>query len=219
MSKFRNIIENITNQSSLVQKVQKTLHEDYYDEFEKSHEITHTTILQEFENKRSNKIQWNVIPAKQYYNALKMYMKDGSLFRFPRRILENWLDLVCENSIRFELLNDFWRLYDGDEAALFAVDVTYGDDEESLTCEQAVKILEDVGFYDWARLPDGSEGYSDQMSYVGILMELPDYPTEEQMIVAINRCIDIWHQRGDMAAMILEGGRETARKITMGTFE
>lgn len=195
------------------------LHEDYYEQFENHNEITHITILEEFENRKSDKIEWMVIPAKQYYNALKQYHRDGKFFKFPERKLEEWLDIVCENSIRFELLNDFWCLYDSNENALYAVDVMYGDGEETLTCEQAVKILEEIGFYDWARLPDGSEGYSDQMGYVGILSELPEYPTKEEMLVTINRCIDVWHQRGDMAAMLIEGGKETARKITLGTLE
>ena len=198
---------------------EKKLNEDYYEQFENTNEITHFEILQEFDNKRSSKIEWNVIPAKPYYNALKQYHRDGEFFKFPERTIQEWLDLVCENSIRFELLNDFWCLYDGDENALRAIDIMYGNGEEELTCEQATKILEDVGFYDWARLPDGSEGYSDQMSYVGILSELDEFPTKEEMLVTINRCIDVWHQRGDMAAMLIEGGRDTARKISLGTLD
>lgn len=196
---------------------QENINEDYYEQFENLHEINHTTILQEFEMRRSDKIEWEVIPAKQYYNALKQYDRDGKFFKFPERIIQEWLDLVCKNSIRFELLNDFWNLYDGELYALYAVEIIYTDGE-SLTCEQAVKILEDEGFYDWARLPDGSEGYSDQKTYVDILMELDEFPTKEEMLVAINRCIDVWHQRGDMAAMLIEGGKETARKISLGTF-
>ena len=82
--------------------------------------------------------------------------------------------------------------------------------------EDAWEILNKEGFWEWAILPDGSYAISDygRKPIMDILTELDDFPTSEEMIIAINRCLDVVHQRGDLASAFIEGGSKSCWEIS-----
>lgn len=80
----------------------------------------------------------------------------------------------------------------------------------------AWKYLEILGLYEWMRMPDGSDAWSD----FGIrpLMEIFDeYDSDlppEKVIVLVNKALDVSHQRGDMASIFIEGGSASLSRIS-----
>lgn len=79
-------------------------------------------------------------------------------------------------------------------------------------------FLDDRGFGIWEILPDGTDAISDYgiRPITDILYELPDEPSSADMIVALNRCLDITHQRGDLASAFIEGGSNSLTSISNG---
>ena len=78
------------------------------------------------------------------------------------------------------------------------------------------KLLEDKGFFDNARLPDGSPAWSDYglRPLWDIIGEYREGMSAEQVLVLINKALDVYHQNGDLASAFIKGGAETAEKIS-----
>lgn len=78
------------------------------------------------------------------------------------------------------------------------------------------KLLEDKGFFDNARLPDGSPAWSDYglRPLWEIIGEYREGMSAEQVLVLINKALDVYHQNGDLASAFIKGGAETAEKIS-----
>lgn len=176
------------------------------------------SLLGEFFEDKSKGVphyQWKLIPKEQYHNALKMYMRDGKDFKFPKRILEDWLNLILYNVTILDIMTelaghtsyfDYYTLND----------IFYGDDVVIVDYDSAYEVLEKEGFYDWAVLPDGTDAISDygRKPIYDILGNLPDFPSSEEIIIAINRCLDIVHCRGDLASAFIEGGAKSCYQIS-----
>lgn len=196
-----------------------TINENYYMSYINDNDyIFASDIFQDFLADKQNNIkqyQWDLIPAEQYHNALKMYMHDGANFKFPQRTLENWLNIICKNLMILEVFTDI-----AGHSSSFPID-DFNDsflDEENYidSYYKAAEILENNGFYDWAVLPDGTDAISDYgiKPIAKILSDLPDFPSSEEIIIAINRCLDIAHCRGDLASAFIEGGAKSCWKIS-----
>lgn len=82
--------------------------------------------------------------------------------------------------------------------------------------EDLSEFLENIGYYDWAVLPDGSDAISDfGIQPIGkILEELSPTSTPEDKLLIINRCLDVIHCRGDLASTFIQGGRSTCSAIS-----
>lgn len=78
------------------------------------------------------------------------------------------------------------------------------------------KLLEDKGFFDKAALPDGSPAWSDYglRPLWEIIGEYHEGMSAEQVLVLINKALDVYHQNGDLASAFIKGGAETAEKIS-----
>ena len=73
-----------------------------------------------------------------------------------------------------------------------------------------------MGLYDWMKLPDGSDAWSDY-GLEPIYKQLKEYDSSmppEKVIVLINKVLDVYHQRGDLASAFIEGGRSTLSQIS-----
>ena len=210
--------------NQLNEALSKYINEDFFSSFlEKVNddgELTWYDIISQFFSDKSEGVkqyQWQVIPATQYHNALKMYMKDGANFRFPEHILLNWLNLIAKNVYILDMFTEVCghtRWFPEDEIN----DALFGDDTEKYLqgYDEFYAYLDSIGFYDWVKLPDGSDAFSDygRKPIVDILSELSDYPTKEEMIIAINRCLDVTHHRGDLASAFIEGGSKSCFEIS-----
>ena len=78
------------------------------------------------------------------------------------------------------------------------------------------KLLEDKGFFDKARLPDGSPAWSDfgLQPLWNIISQYKEGMSAEQVLVLINKALDVYHQNGDLASGFIKGGAEVATAIS-----
>lgn len=81
-------------------------------------------------------------------------------------------------------------------------------------------VLYLIGFYDWAQMPDGTDAISDYgpKPILNILNEYNDDSTPEQTLVIVNKALDVYHQRGDLCSIFIQGGRETLNQISNGQY-
>lgn len=77
-------------------------------------------------------------------------------------------------------------------------------------------FLNDIGLYDWMVMPDGSDAWSDfgLEPLMEIIKEYNSDLSPEKVIVIVNKALDVYHQRGDMASIFVEGGTKALSKIS-----
>jgi hypothetical protein len=78
--------------------------------------------------------------------------------------------------------------------------------------------LELTGIYNWMIMPDGSDAFSDFgiKPILKILSEYKEESTPEQTLVIINKCLDVYHQRGDLSSIFIRGGSKSLTAISSG---
>lgn len=180
------------------------------------------SLLQEWFNDKQHGIktkQWDLIPKEPYWNALRNYMQYGEAFRTPEYLIDDWLRKIIHNTNCISIITDF-----AGHSSSFpydtAKDFFFYDNEENapsnMDYDEWSSLLDKEGFYDWAQLPDGSDAWSDfgLKPLVYILRELTDNSTKGEKLIIINRCLDVTHQRGDLASAFIEGGSKTCSEIS-----
>ena len=195
---------------------------DIYDNGEMSPE----QILISFKNKRTKTQDWNpLIKPLQYQNALRQYMQYGDAMRFPEETVDEWLHIIIVNTMRLKYDTDYAghsRQFPTEEF----IDVLgeeynewceeHGVDNEEDDFNNYSEFLEEIGFYDWLKLPDGSDAWSDYGldPLFEILSEYrSDMPVGEKLIL-VNRCLDVYHCRGNLSSAFIGGGDNTLTKVS-----
>lgn len=76
-----------------------------------------------------------------------------------------------------------------------------------------------TGMDDWMRMPDGSDAISDYGidPLLKIFEEYNDDLPPEKVLVLVNRALDVYHQRGDMASIFITGGSKSLSQISERT--
>ena len=80
------------------------------------------------------------------------------------------------------------------------------------------QYLDEIGLYDWMTMPDGSDAWSDfglQPIYKLLTQYNDDY-TPEKTLVLINKILDVYHQRGDLSSIFIQGGKSSLSSISNG---
>jgi hypothetical protein len=72
-----------------------------------------------------------------------------------------------------------------------------------------------IGFYDWMMMPDGSDAFSDFGidPLEKILSEYNEELPPEKVLVIVNKALDVYHQRGDMASIFVTRGSRALSRI------
>ena len=78
-----------------------------------------------------------------------------------------------------------------------------------------MNFLDLIGFYDWMMVPDGSDAFSDFgiEPLERILSEYDEELPPEKVLVIVNKALDVYHQRGDMASIFVTGGSRALSRI------
>ena len=76
-------------------------------------------------------------------------------------------------------------------------------------------FLDLIGFYDWMQMPDGSDAFSDFgiEPLERILSEYSENLEPEKVLVIVNKALDVYHCRGDMASIFITGGSKALSQI------
>jgi hypothetical protein len=94
------------------------------------------------------------------------------------------------------------------------IEVDYNTNKLYWVVDQ-MNFLDLIGFYDWMMMPDGSDAFSDFgiEPLERILSEYDEELPPEKVLVIVNKALDVYHQRGDMASIFVTGGSRALSKI------
>lgn len=79
-----------------------------------------------------------------------------------------------------------------------------------------IDFLEETGLYYWMKLPDGSDAWSDYglKPIFNLINQYDKNMTPEQVLVLINKILDVYHQRGDLSSIFIKGGSKILSQIS-----
>ena len=104
--------------------------------------------------------KWDLIPAQQYGTLLQRYMSAPTpeAARIPASVVDGWFRTVVRNALAIQHITAF-----AGHSSWFPSDAcenVFGEDKD-WDYGDAWRYLEEIGFYDWCKLPDGSDAWSD----------------------------------------------------------
>lgn len=167
-----------------------------------------------------------LINPMMYEKALSEFVKFGYISKFPEKYIYQWIGIIMKNTATLRACTEIagHDMYFPIEAL---VDVFFEGDEEKFENYKTENNLSDDddaydmfcdenGIYDKLKLPDGSDAWSD--FGIGPLEELINQYNRnmksEEVLVLINKILDVTHQRGDLASIFIEGGSKSLTKIS-----
>ena len=218
-SEYVHVMKNKMNESKKTTK--QSLNEEMCTElYDMYSEYTAYDVLHEFLSDKNNGItekKWKLIPKEPYWNALRGFMQYGEAFRTPEYLISDWLQIIYHNVITLTYMTEF-----AGHSQSFPYDdfndVFFYDNEDDVPngFYECAEYLDKIGFYDWCKLPDGSDAMSDYglEPLWKIITSIKDDSTKGEKLVAINRCLDVIHCRGDLASMFIEGGSKSCYDIS-----
>lgn len=168
----------------------------------------------------------NLINPTMYQKALSEFVKFGKFINFPTKYIYQWMGIIMTNtSIIASITNiaghssylpidsfiNFYFNNSEDEWQEYKNQIGEDSDYEAM-----YTFLDEKGFWDWAVLPDGSSAYSDYgiEPLYEICQEYDENKSPEEIIVLVNKALDITHCRGDLASAFIIGGAKTLSQIS-----
>lgn len=206
--------------------LQERTFEDMYYDYTENFDVEN--VFQNFLDNPNGVQSWTpLIDANSYKQALQEFTKYGQFINFPTKLLYQWVGILLRNTMQLDyntilaghtqanpyvyLSEEFnYRVEELGETELNGVDIT------DIDRHNIFDKLEEMGLYDWLKLPDGSDAWSDY-GLEPIYKHLKEYDSSmppEKVIVLINKVLDVYHQRGDLASAFIEGGRNTLSQIS-----
>lgn len=185
--------------------------------------------------KNGREIKFSVIPKNQYKKALVEFIKYGEFFRFPTKLIFDWKKLIIKNIILLKTLTEI-----NGHSSEFPFDVFHDffNNENDINGEYNLWLdsnglnLKDNS-YDWNNvykfldsvydiesiLPTFSNGQPVVTDYglkplLRLVEELHVKTKPEEIIVTLNKIMDVAHQRSDLAELFIEGGSNALSDIS-----
>jgi hypothetical protein len=174
-------------------------------------------VLSEFFNNPNGKEDWGVlINPEMYAKALREFTQYGKLVNFPSKYVYQWMGIIMKNTAILETntnLAGHSMNFPGYEVAEFAEQID--GIEIGKDYSEGSKWLEEKGLYDWMEMPDGSDAWSDfgLEPLWKIFEEYDESLPPEKVLVLVNKALDVYHQRGDMASIFIQGGSKALSRI------
>jgi len=180
-------------------------------------------ILQLMTAKSNEKIRLRKINPNMYQKALNEFVRFGKLMHYPEKHVYYWKDNVINNFMYLDVITMFFGHSNYFDTDAFN-DYVFNTDEtgESINdWSEAWEYIEEMG-YDIVLeniLPQFSNGH-DLISDYGleplreIIMTLMENDDPNEIIVLINKALDISHQRSDLSELFIEGGEASLNRIS-----
>ena len=175
-------------------------------------------VLSEFFNNPQGKQNWGVlINPSMYKKALSEFTKYGKLINFPSKYVYQWMGIIMKNTAILRANTDLAghsSQFPGYEVAEFAENID--GIEIKPDYEEGSEWLWKKGLYKWMQMPDGSDAWSDYGldPLETIFAEYSEDLPPEKVLVLVNRTLDVYHQRGDMASIFIQGGSRALSAIS-----
>lgn len=192
---------------------------DYYEKYDN----LFGEVLQKMINKSNEKIRLRLINPNMYQKALNEFIKFGKLVHYPTKYVELWKDIVIENYIYLDVITMFYGHTSNFDVDMFN-DYVLNTDETGKSVSdwgEAWEHIEEMGYDDVLDniMPTFSNG-QDLISNYGleplgvIVRELIDTTDPNDVIVLINKALDVSHQRSDLSELFIEGGEKSLNMIS-----
>lgn len=187
---------------------------DVFDEYP---EISSKSIFERYLEDEKNgikRIKYDVIPAEQYRNLLNRYVEMGEFARIPLDTVTSWYKKIKRNTVILYYVSYMFHRKKGFPFEIIPF--------ETNNVEEAQEwLMTKTNFYRWATFSNGTPGYTDRAfeQLFPILREYRDDMTPEQVLILVNRLIQVSHPAGkfrDFSECFIEGGRKTCDSITNG---
>ena len=190
---------------------------DYLEEYDAHY------ILDEFFDNPNGKQNWGVlINPEMYVKALRELSRFGKLTNstFPSKYVYQWMGIIMKNTAILCANTDLAghsQAFPIDDVVDIA-EYRFGIDLEP-DYDACSEWLDEQGLYDWMSMPDGSDAWSDFGidPLMKIIKEYNEDLPPEKVLVLVNRALDVYHQRGDMASIFIQGGSKALSKIAEET--
>lgn len=198
---------------------------DNHPYYEHIQEYSEYMIYSMFEN---GEPLWKpLINPSMYAKALQEFTKYGKFINFPEKYVYQWMGIIMRNTAILETCtiigghtqsDPFYEFFDyffydkEDEWEKFKEENGLEDDDLNSMWE----YLDEIGFDEYMKLPDGSDAISDYglRPLWEIIKEYNTNMEAEKVLVLINRCLDVVHCRGDLASAFIIGGSKTLSQIS-----
>lgn len=188
---FRTLIEQVTNEY------------DYY-------ELMDNAVYEVFRAIRSKiKVEFIKINPAQFKKALDEYMEYKDVSRFPTNIILDWKDDVLYDVAMLRALTSIHghtQHFPFDE---FYDEFDFPDKKRDYDFGKAYQFLEKRNIDDY--VPFFSNGQPVLSDYgldpiERIVRELISQQKPGDILISINRILDVMHQRSDLSELFIEGG-------------
>ena len=193
--------------------------DDYYGE----HDNLLSEIYRLMVEKSDKQIVLRKINPNMYQKALNEFIKFGYITHYPTKYIEQWKDIVIENYTYLEVITVLYGHTSYFDVDTFN-DMVFNTDEtgESVSdwsdaWEYMVKMGYDVVLDNI--LPQFSNGH-DLISDYGleplgvIIRDLLSATDPNEILVLINKALDVSHQRSDLSELFIEGGESSLNRIS-----
>lgn len=193
--------------------------DDYFDDYR----YLFSEILGLMMSKSNQKIRLRKINPNMYQRALNDFMKYGHLMHYPTKYVYQWKNIVIQNFMYLDVITMFFGHTNYFETDNFN-DTVFNTDEtgESISdWSEAMEYIEKMGYDEVLDniLPQFSNGH-DLISDYGleplrkIVEELYATDDPNEIIVLINKALDVSHQRSDLSEIFIEGGESSLNRIS-----
>ena len=234
--KTNNVNKNISNNELL--KFENVLHENYDSYYGTLDEYGINYVLNSFLENPQGKQNWlPLINPSMYHKALEEFTKFGKIEKFPSKYIYQWMGIIMRNTAQlrantelaghtqlfpYEEFSDFLSSYFGNEDWNIENDnVCYIDENGELQEINIFDFCYNIGLYDWMQAPDGSDAWSDYglNPIEKLISEYDENQTPEEVLVLINKILDVYHCRGDLASLFVNGGTKALTQVSNGMKE
>lgn len=186
-------------------------------------------------------IKFKLIPKTQYKNALLEFIRYGRFVRFPDKYIFQWKDLLMENIFKLNGLTEIHGHSQNFPTDDFSDVFDYNQDTDKERDGEYTKWFNNKD-YDWENddpiysfysmseylekefniddmTPQFSNGHYVLSDYateplMDLAVELDQVESPEEIIVVINKILDVTHQRSDIAEIFIQGGSDTLFDIS-----
>lgn len=170
-----------------------------------------------------NRQSWTpLIPAISYRKAIDEFTKYGKFINFPTKLIYQWMGIIMKNTAILRA-NTNWAGHSTNFPYEEFVDTFFPENEEAEeqyynNYTKCGEYLDKIGLYDWMIMPDGSDAWSDYGIEPAekLITSYDSNMSPEELIVLINRILDVYHARGDLSSIFIEGGNKTLSTISNG---
>lgn len=170
--------------------------------------------------KDKEKITFSLIDPYQYKRAMEEYMKYGQFIRFPENKILDWKELVLNNIAMLEALTQIHghRVFPFDEFYDVFDDIERPDKSEEEDFSEIYDILYnkyDIDEY-VPHFSNGQPVLSDfgMKRLYELAKELIRQTKPEDIIITINKIMNVVHQRSDLSELFIRGGEESHSMIS-----